>query len=69
MVHLSEVTLLVLKGALTVVAGDVTIVLNQCDTTLIDEDLPRTCINDTADYVEVLSTITPPVWGTLHFPG
>ena len=33
------------------------------------QDLPHTCINDTADYVEVLSTITPPVWGTLHFPG
>ena len=58
-----------LKGTLTVVAGDVTIVLNQGDTTIIEEDLPHTCINDTADYVEVLSTITPPVWGTLHFPG
>ena len=68
-VHHSEETLLVLKGTLTVVAGDVTIVLNQGDTTIIVEDLPHTCINDTADYVEVLSTITPPVWGTLHFPG
>ena len=68
-VHHSEETLLVLKGTLTVVAGDVTIVLNQGDTTIIEEDLPHTCINDTAYYVEVLSTITPPVWGTLHFPG
>ena len=68
-VHHSEETLRVLKGMLTVLVGDKPIVLNQGDTTIIEEDLPHTCINETEDYVEVLSTITPPVWGTLHFPG
>ena len=68
-VHHSEETLLVVRGTLTVAVGDTAIVLREGDTTIIEEDLPHTCINDTADYVEVLSTITPPVWGTLHFPG
>lgn len=68
-VHHSEETLLVVRGTLTVTVGDTTIVLREGDTTIIEEDLPHMCINDTPDYVEVLSTITPPVWGTLHFPG
>lgn len=67
-VHHSEETLLVLRGTLTVVAGDDTIVLQEGDSTIIREDIPHTCINDSDGYTEVLSVITPPVWGTLHFP-
>lgn len=68
-VHHSEETLLVLKGTLTVLVGDTAIVIHEGDTTIIEEDLPHTCVNDTDGETEVLSTITPPVWGTLHFPG
>lgn len=68
-IHHSEETLLVLKGTLTVAVGDETIVLNEGDTTIIREDIPHTCINDGNDYTMVISVITPPIWGTLHFPG
>lgn len=68
-VHHSEETLLVLEGTLTVAVGDETIVLREGDTTIIREDIPHTCINDGDEYAVVLSVITPPVWGTLHFPG
>lgn len=67
-VHHSEEVLLVLEGTLTVMIGDTSITLRQGDTTIIEEDLPHTCINHTDEPVKVLSTITPPVWGTLHFP-
>jgi len=67
-VHHSEEVLLVLKGTLTVMIGDTVIELHEGDTTMIGEDLPHICINNTAEPLEVLSTITPPVWGTLHFP-
>ena len=68
-VHHSEETLLVVKGTLKVVVGEETIVLREGDTTIIKEDFPHTCINDDDDYTEVISVITPPIWGTLHFPG
>ena len=68
-VHHSEETLLVVKGTLKVVVGEETIVLREGDTTIIKEDFPHTCINDEDDYTEVISVITPPIWGTLHFPG
>lgn len=68
-VHHSEETILILKGTLNVEIGDSVTVLHEGDTIIIEEDLPHTCINQTDGYVEVLSTITPPVWGTLHFPG
>lgn len=67
-VHHSEETLFVLSGTLTVLIGDETVVLREGDTTIIEEDLPHTCVNDTDTVVEVLSVISPPVWGTLHFP-
>lgn len=67
-VHHSEETLFVLSGTLTVLIGDETVVLREGDTTIIEEDLPHTCVNDTDTEVEVLSVISPPVWGTLHFP-
>ena len=68
-VHHSEETLLVVKGTLKVVVGEEMIVLREGDTTIIKEDFPHTCINDDDDYTEVISVITPPIWGTLHFPG
>lgn len=67
-VHHSEETLLVLSGTLTVIIGDETVVLEEGDTTTIEEDLPHTCCNHTDQVVEILSVISPPVWGTLHFP-
>ncbi|WVP64050.1 cupin domain-containing protein [[Clostridium] symbiosum] len=68
-VHHSEETILILKGTLNVEIGDSVTVLHEGDTIIIEEDLPHTCMNQTDGYVEVISTITPPVWGTLHFPG
>lgn len=67
-VHHSEETIFVLEGTLTLLIGDDTVVLREGDTTIIEEDLPHTCVNDTDSLVEVLSVISPPVWGTLHFP-
>lgn len=67
-VHHSEETLLILSGTLTVEIGDETVVLQEGDTTIIEEDLPHTCYNQTDQVIEVLSVISPPVWGTLHFP-
>lgn len=67
-VHHSEETIFILKGTLTLTIGEDTVVLREGDTTIIEEDLPHTCANDTDSLVEVLSVISPPVWGTLHFP-
>ncbi len=67
-VHHSEETLLVLSGTLTVVIGDETVILQEGDTTIIEEDIPHTCCNHTDQAIEILSVISPPVWGTLHFP-
>lgn len=67
-VHHSEETLFVLTGTLTLIIGDDMILLQEGDTTIIREDLPHTCINDTDTITEVLSVISPPVWNTLHFP-
>lgn len=67
-VHHSEEMLFVLQGVLTLMVGDEVMELRSGDTTIIREDLPHTCINDTDAVTEVLSVISPPVWGTLHFP-
>lgn len=67
-VHHSEETLFILKGVLTLMLGDDMNELQEGDTTIIREDLPHTCINDSDGVTEVLSVISPPVWGTLHFP-
>ena len=67
-VHHSEETLFVLEGVLTLMLGDEVIELRTGDTTIIREDLPHMCINDTDAVTKVLSVISPPVWGTLHFP-
>ena len=67
-VHHSEETLIVLSGTLNLMLGDDLIILREGDTTIIREDIPHTCINETDEITEVLCTISPPVCNTLHFP-
>lgn len=63
--HNSEELTYVLEGQLTVQIGDVDIVVNEGDSTVVQKNLPHICKNTTDRPVRGIAVFSPPVWGRM----